>query len=47
MEPLLALRVQLREKKLWEVADAIRDTLQQAGVLVEDTAEGVRWHLTG
>ncbi|WP_152972130.1 Type 1 glutamine amidotransferase-like domain-containing protein [Desulfatitalea tepidiphila] len=45
VEPLLALRVQLREKKLWEVADAIRDTLQQAGVLVEDTAEGVRWHL--
>ena len=45
VEPLLALRVQLREKKLWDVADAIRDTLQQAGVLVEDAAEGARWHL--
>jgi len=46
VERLLALRVQLREKKLWDIADAIRDTLQQAGVLVEDTAEGARWHLT-
>lgn len=45
VERLLALRVQLREKKLWDVADAIRDTLQQAGVLVEDTPGGVRWHL--
>ena len=45
VECLLALRVDLRGKKQWDAADALRDSLQQAGVVAEDTPDGVRWHL--
>jgi hypothetical protein len=45
VEALLELREQFRQKKQWHDADAIRDRLQQSGILVEDTADGPRWHL--
>jgi cysteinyl-tRNA synthetase len=34
-----------RERKDFAAADAIRDQLEQAGVLVEDTPRGPRWEL--
>jgi cysteinyl-tRNA synthetase len=38
-------RAQARERKDWEQADAIRDRLTAAGIVLEDTADGVRWRL--
>lgn len=32
-----------RDRKDWEAADAIRDRLYAAGVLLEDTPDGPRW----
>ena len=32
-----------RDRKDWEAADAIRDRLRDAGVLLEDTPDGPRW----
>ena len=34
-----------RQRKDYAAADAIRDQLQEAGVLVEDTPRGPRWEL--
>jgi peptidase E len=41
----LHLRTSFREKKLWKEADAVRDSLLKAGILVEDTESGARWRL--
>jgi hypothetical protein len=45
VEEMLDLRRRLRDKHQWEDADAIRECLQRANVLVEDTPEGSRWRL--
>jgi cysteinyl-tRNA synthetase len=37
-------RQQLRAERKFAEADAIRDDLQAMGIVLEDTAEGVRWH---
>jgi cysteinyl-tRNA synthetase len=34
-----------RQRKDYAAADAIRDQLQEAGVMVEDTPRGPRWEL--
>ena len=41
----LAERQAARERKDWATADAIRDRLEDAGVLIEDTPDGSRWEL--
>jgi cysteinyl-tRNA synthetase len=41
----LAQRQAARERKDYAAADAIRDGLQEAGVVIEDTPEGPRWVL--
>ncbi|MCW2671178.1 MAG: cysteinyl-tRNA synthetase [Frankiales bacterium] len=38
-------RAQARERKDWAQADALRDRLTEAGIVLEDTADGVRWRL--
>ena len=38
-------RVAARERRDYAAADAIRDALKAAGILVEDTAQGPRWTL--
>ncbi|MCU1622604.1 MAG: cysteine-tRNA ligase [Frankiales bacterium] len=43
---LVETRAQARERKDWTQADALRDRLTEAGIVLEDTAEGVRWRLT-
>jgi cysteinyl-tRNA synthetase len=36
-------RTQARARKDWAAADAVRDQLKQAGIVVEDTPAGPRW----
>jgi cysteinyl-tRNA synthetase len=43
----LEQRAQARVRKDWVAADAVRDQLKQAGVVVEDTAHGPRWTVGG
>ena len=35
-----------RDRKDWQAADTIRDSLLAAGVLIEDTPDGPRWTIT-
>lgn len=42
---ILALRARYRQEKQWDAADALRGCLERAGIVVEDTDEGVKWHL--
>ena len=42
---VLDQRIQARERKDWGAADAIRDSLGELGLKIEDTADGVRWSL--
>ena len=39
----LEQRALARDRKDWAAADAVRDQLKQAGVIVEDTPHGPRW----
>lgn len=45
VEAQLAARATARASKDWAASDAIRDTLNQAGVLVEDGPDGATWSL--
>ncbi len=40
---LLDVRQELRSRKAFDLADVIRDRLTEAGVVIEDSAEGPRW----
>jgi cysteinyl-tRNA synthetase len=40
-------RAAARARKDWAAADAVRDQLRQAGIVVEDTPAGPRWTLEG
>lgn len=41
---LLGLRATARQSKDWATSDAIRDALSGLGIVMEDTADGIRWH---
>jgi hypothetical protein len=43
LDGLLRLRENLRRRRRWEDADALRNLLAAAGIDVEDTPEGPRW----
>lgn len=43
VETQIAARAQARAERDWETADAIRDQLTAAGIVVEDGADGVTW----
>lgn len=45
VEALIAERVQAKADKNWVRADAIRDELGAMGVVLEDTAGGVKWRV--
>jgi cysteinyl-tRNA synthetase len=45
VELAVEARAAARERKDWEQADALRDRLTAAGIVLEDTADGVRWRL--
>lgn len=40
---ILEIREEARQKKNWELADRIRDTLQEMGLVIKDTPHGVVW----
>ncbi|MCS4485028.1 cysteine--tRNA ligase [Gleimia sp. 6138-11-ORH1] len=42
---VIAERAQARAEKDWAKADDLRDRLTAAGIIVEDSPEGARWHL--
>jgi cysteinyl-tRNA synthetase len=42
----LEQRTLARQRRDWAAADAVRDQLKQAGVIVEDTPHGPRWSVT-
>jgi cysteinyl-tRNA synthetase len=43
----LQQRAEARARRDWVAADAVRDQLKQAGVVVEDTPQGPRWTVSG
>lgn len=45
VQAIITERAQARADKDWAKADAIRDRLTAAGIVVEDSAVGARWHL--
>lgn len=45
VQQLLDLRETFRRQKQFEEADAIRDSLQRADIVIEDTKTGSRWRL--
>jgi cysteinyl-tRNA synthetase len=42
---MVAQRDALRKQKQWTAADAIRDCLQDVGIVISDTAEGGKWEV--
>jgi cysteinyl-tRNA synthetase len=40
---LIEVREKAREKKLWDISDAIRDQLKGLGIILEDSPHGTRW----
>ena len=44
VEALIAQRTEARKNKNWAEADRIRDELKAMGIVLEDTAQGVKWH---
>jgi cyanophycinase-like exopeptidase len=45
IEDLLKMREKFRQDQQWQEADAIRHSLERAGVMVEDAEDGSRWRL--
>ncbi|MEW6662231.1 MAG: cysteine--tRNA ligase [Bacillota bacterium] len=43
MDLIIQVRQQCRQRKDWEMSDAIRDRLKELGIVLEDTPRGVRW----
>jgi len=46
MQVLIELRKELRKRKMYDLADAVRDKLAAQGIKLEDTAEGAKWKRT-
>ena len=44
IEALIEQRTQARKDRNWAEADRIRDELKAKGIVLEDTAKGVKWH---
>ena len=45
VEALIEARTAARKAKNWAEADRIRDELKAKGVILEDTPQGVKWHM--
>jgi cysteinyl-tRNA synthetase len=44
-EKLISRREDARKNRDWKTADQIRDELKTMGIIVEDTAEGIKWKI--
>jgi cysteinyl-tRNA synthetase len=42
-EELIKKREEARKARDWKTADAVRQQLKAMGIVIEDTAQGVRW----
>ena len=47
MDVILAVRQTARKEKMYKIADEIRDRLDAAGIVIEDTPTGARWKKRG
>lgn len=47
MEIIISIRQTARKEKNWTTADKIRDELKSAGIILEDTPQGVKWKISG
>ena len=45
IQTMLKQRNDARASKNFEVADSVRDALNSAGILIEDTPQGSRWSI--
>ena len=45
IEGLIAQRAKARAEKDWATADQIRDELKARHIVLEDTPQGVKWHI--
>jgi peptidase E len=45
VQELVRLREKFRRKKQWKEADAIRDSLKRAEIVLEDTEDGSKWRV--
>lgn len=45
IEALILARQNARKEKNWAEADKIRDELKAQGIILEDTPQGVKWHM--
>lgn len=45
IEGLIAKRTEARKNKDWVTADAIRDELKARNIVLEDTPQGIKWHI--
>ena len=43
LEIIISIRQTARQEKNWATADKIRDELKTAGIILEDTPQGVKW----
>jgi cysteinyl-tRNA synthetase len=43
MKIMIDIRSELRKRKLFDIADMIRNKLEEAGIKIEDTTEGAKW----
>jgi cysteinyl-tRNA synthetase len=43
IDMLVDFRGQLRDQKLWELSDQLRDQLDELGILIEDSKDGTSW----
>lgn len=43
IEALISRRIEARTQRDWAAADAIRDRLQEMGIVLEDSSEGTKW----
>ena len=44
IDAMIEARTMARKEKNWDEADRIRDELKAMGIVLEDTAQGVKWH---
>jgi len=44
-QELITKREEARKAKNWKTADALRQQLKTMGIIIEDTAQGIRWRL--
>jgi cysteinyl-tRNA synthetase len=44
IDALISARIAARGRKDWTLADLVRNGLSEIGIIVEDTADGARWH---